>query len=333
KTKGSNLPAVIIKDSPSLRRLSDTRIGELEDDNIIIPNHGVFDNINRYNQERVQNKVRWEDNKRKALNNILKPKNPANVGKLPMVIANKNAANDLSTVLGTEIPSEVNAINLTNQLVDATQNLPDYNSDEFFDKIEVKFDKTKKDKTGYYKITTNIKKENIPQIINRIASYVKLHTKGVIKPRVCDLRVIANTNKNQLRGSHIKLTSATVVFKPRHTVMKVNKMTRIMLSIPENFLSTGRLLVYIQESRNKNILEISISDFQSENHFIEFLGNTIANYFTVGFPATNRTLRFKNVHNPLMTVITNVLKTREFNCDIDADYTYLYYQIHHDLEQ
>jgi hypothetical protein len=304
-------------EGPSMADFAKNHIDSLIASNNAIKLPGsVMDSLNKHNEQRVQNKLRWDLAKDTARKKVFEKPGKNN---LPLAMANNEAKNTLSAALGTDIPDEINAIALRDQIQDIVANIPDLDVDTFFDDTEIKFDGTKKDKTGYYKITTNIRKDNIPSIINKIASYVKQNTNGIIKPRVCDLRVIANTNKNQLKNSLLKITSATVVFKPRHKVMKVNKMTRIMLSIPGNYLETQRIIVYLQESRDKNILEISNNDFPSEEHFINFLGDRIVEYFFHGYAVTLKKLQFKNVRNPLMNVVSNVVKTREFKAKINAD--------------
>jgi hypothetical protein len=306
----------IIYNSPKLGSFAATLLPVLSDEKINLPD-SVLDSINKHNYQRVQNKLRFDEARQKAIANLTKPK-VVNVGKLPIVSENKLKRDDLSAALGVDVPEDVNAIKLAEELIDASKNIPDIDPKNFFDIVQVNFnkDKSNKDKSGYYKITTNIKKENIPLIINKIASYVKRNSKGIVKPRVCDLRVIANTNKNQLKNSYLKITSATVVFKPNHRVLKVNKMNRFMISVPENYLTSKHLIVFLQSSRNKNILELSPNDFQTEGHFIEFIGDRIVEFYNEKFDVINKKLVLRNTHNPLFTVISSVLKTGEFNCYI-----------------
>jgi hypothetical protein len=209
------------------------------------------------------------------------------------------------------LPENVNVVEIESDVYTSLNEIPDGNEFDISD-IEVKVSETKKDKSGYYKTKINIKSENIPEQINNIASYVKYHSKGLIGPRVCDLRVIGNTNKTQLRGSSLKLSTATIVFKPNPTKLKVNKGTRFMISVPEDYDITGNLLIYIQESRNKIILELTAKDFPTIEHFNEFIGDRIVEYYILGYVVVLKKLELRNVNNPLMTILTTVLKTKEY---------------------
>lgn len=227
-----------------------------------------------------------------------------------------------------EVLEEINNVSLDNVNVTevlenvgaALEEIPDAKNIEIED-IEITPSKVKKDKTGYFKTKVNIKKSNIPDIINKIASYVKQQSKGIIKPRVCDLRVIGNTNKTQLRNSSVKLSVNTVVFKPDANKLKVNKGTRFMISIPENHESTGNLLIYIQESRAKTILEVTPKDFPNQQTFNEFIGDRIAEYYYHGYEVTLKKLQLRGKDNPLMSIISQVLNTRDYKAKphVDAD--------------
>lgn len=218
-----------------------------------------------------------------------------------------------------EVIEEENNVSLDNvdtvKLVEgvgaAIEAIPDAEPIKIED-LEITVAKSKKDKTGYFKTKVNIKKDSIPEDINKIASYIKQHSNGIIKPRVCDLRVIGNTNKTQLRNSELKLSVNTVVFKPDHTKLKVNKGTRFMISIPEDYSATGNLLVYLQESRAKTIMELTAKDFPNKDVFIEFIGDRIAEYYYHGYDVTLKKLQLRSADNVLMPVISNVLNTRDY---------------------
>lgn len=215
-------------------------------------------------------------------------------------------------ITGNEIPEKVDMVEIRDAVIDAVSEIPDA---EGVDLTNIELKVTKKDKeskAGYYKVKVNIKKSGIPNIINKIAGYVKSETKGLISPRVCDLRVIGNTNKTQLRGSTLKLSVNTVVFKPDSKKLKVNKGTRIMISIPDDFNSTGNLLIYIQESRAKSIHEIKKSDFDTENKFINFIAERIVEYYVVGYQATIARITLHATNNPLTEIMTKILKSGQY---------------------
>lgn len=203
---------------------------------------------------------------------------------------------------------KIDTVAVVNEIQEAVEELPDADNVDL-DDITIVVSDTKKTKAGYYKTKVSIKTNNIPNIINNIATYIKQQSQGIISPRVCDLRVIGNTNKTQLRSAKYKLTSRTVVFKPNPSRLKVNKGTRFMISVPENFSdSNPTLLVYLQESRAKTILEINGSDFASEKHFTEWLGDMIANYYYHGYDTTIKKLQFRQTENPLFNLVSNVLR-------------------------
>lgn len=221
---------------------------------------------------------------------------------------NQIVKDELESVENIVIPEEVDVIETEYEINQAIEDIPqpiDLDDLEFV-KIE------KKTKNGYYKCKVSWKKDGIPDQLNAISSYVKKQSKGLISPRLCDLRVIANTNKTQLRNSKLKLGAITAVYKPDHTRLKVNKGTRFMISLPEDYKSTGNILIYIQESRKKNIIELTQKDFRSEQHFNEFIGDRIAEYYIVGYDVAFEKLRLRTTNNPLMEIIDLVVKTNEY---------------------
>lgn len=224
---------------------------------------------------------------------------------------NDQVKEELETIIGKELPTEVNFVELEEEIDSALLEIPDMEGITIAD-LDIKKIPTKKDKTGYFKTKVTIKGENIPDQINKISSYVKSQTKGLLSPRKCDMRVIANTNKTQLRGSQLKLGLVTIVFKPDFEKLKVNKGTRFMISVPEDHATTGNLLVYLQESRNKKILEVTSKDFESIELFNEFIGDRIAEFYFSGYLVTLKKLELRKTNNPLMDVITNILATREY---------------------
>lgn len=217
---------------------------------------------------------------------------------------------NLEQITGEELPKNVNYFELEAELQDAAENIPDINENDYLNEIEIK-PVPVKDKSGYFKTTVGIKGD-FPQEVLKIASYVKQKTKGLIFPRKCDFRVIGNTNKTQLKNSKIKLSMFTIVFKPDFQKLKVNKGTRFMISIPQDYESTGNLLIYIQESRAKKILELTPKDFKSKEHFLEFIGDCIVEYYISGYDVTLKKLEIRGVNNPLMDLINQIVKTNEY---------------------
>jgi hypothetical protein len=219
---------------------------------------------------------------------------------------------ELEIIYGEELPKNINVIEAEQEITNTLSELPGAKNLDITD-IDIKAIPTKKDKSGYFKTKLSTKIENYPEILLEISSYVKKRSNGVIFPRKVDLRVLANTNKTQLRNSPLKLNVFSVVFKPDFNKLKVNKGTRFMISVPENYSSTGNIIIYIQESRNKKILEISPNDFQkNEDNFKAFIGDRIVEYFVSGYDLTIKKIEFRSVNNPLMQIITDMVATHDY---------------------
>ncbi len=221
---------------------------------------------------------------------------------------------DVIEDVNNENLDNVNVPKLAAGIGEAKENIPDGDTVDLTD-IEVKV-LTKKTREGYFKTKVTIKKDGIPDIINQISSEVKKRTKGLISPRVCDLRVIGNTNKTQLRNSSLKLSVNTVVFKPDATRLKVNKGTRFMISIPENFNSTGNLLVYIQESRAKTCIEINTNELAD---VVDFFASNISDYYYQGYDVTLKKLQRKGVGCPIMEVVNLIVANRGYKIKTYGD--------------
>lgn len=234
---------------------------------------------------------------------------------IPAVIQQQQAREDLQFLTNTEIPEETNVLELESQIDDAIKNVANIDITD----IELTFSKTEKTKEGYYKNKVTISKSSIPAIVNKIATYVKTHSKGVLVPRVVDLRVIGNTNKTQLRNNKLKLSADCVLFKPNHEKLKVNKYNRFIISIPENFESTGNILCYIQESRKKAIIELKKDNFISEEAFINFIGDKIAMFYFHGYDVTYNKLIFKGTFNPLSELIHVAVETGKYRAKLYSD--------------
>lgn len=225
-------------------------------------------------------------------------------------VENEELIQQLNVTNSEEIPTDVNILEIKDQVEDAMNDVP-MTDDLSMDSFDIKVSE-KKDKSGYRKTKVSLKKEGIPDIVNVISSYVKKQTNGLIAPRIMDFRVIGNTNKTQLRGSTLKLSPISIVFKPDSTKFKVNKGTRIAISVPENFKSTGNLLIYMQESRAKTIFEINRSEFESQEYFNEFIGDGIAQFYVNGFEVSKNRFILRKANNPLMEIVLMVTKTSDY---------------------
>lgn len=264
-----------------------------------------------FRKEQIQSTLYLQKSKNQQLKEIVEGNITLETNPEAFQELNKQEIQNYQEITGNQLSEEVNIIELKEEISDAADEIPDANNYDLSD-FDIKEIPTKKDKTGYIKTKVSIKKNNMPDVINQIASYIKKQTNGLISPRVMDFRVIGNTNKTQLRGQEIKLSTLSIVFKPDHNKLKVNKGTRFCISVPEDFTSTGNLIVYIQESRAKHIMIIDRSDFDSQAIFNEFIGDRIAEYYTMGFEVMKKKLLFRRIDNPLMKVVNSVVGTGDY---------------------
>lgn len=232
----------------------------------------------------------------------------------PEVLEEKNIERsaELQLVTVDPLPDNVNIIKVEAQLNDAITNIPDADD---IDISNIKLiTSTQKDKTGYYKTKCVLGVGKYPDIIRDISSKVKTLSGGLIPWRETDTRVIGNTNKTQLRTSALKLHVATVTYKPDPSKLAVNKGTRVMVSVPANYDATGNLLIYIQESRDKSIHEVSPKDFPSYEQYVTFIVRLIVEYYQSGYDMTLKKLKFRSseTNAPLIAALSFVAKSGNF---------------------
>jgi len=144
---------------------------------------------------------------------------------------------------------------------------------------------------------------------------LKKESSGTIRHRICDLRLIGNTNKTQLRGSNLLLLKNSYTIKPVGGV--VNKSTRIIVSIDPDDLNT--LIVYMQKSRDKFIAKIELND----NTDWDWLGEWIYGFYeTLNFNLykyrlVNRTYG----EDPMFNLIKNIAKIGKFKVTLPKEQT------------
>lgn len=204
-------------------------------------------------------------------------------------------------------PQEV--VEVVEEVGEALAEMPDGDEIDLED-IQVK----KVEKAGKFKTVVNIKPNLIPSIINKIASAVKKETSGAIDARLADfVRVIKNANKNQLKNSAIKLCSRTITLKPTKSGgITVRKYNRILIGVLDNFESTGNIVVFMQDSRDKFIQEVEKSKFQSEEAFMSFIKNVVISFYYEGFDVTARKLELNGNSSPLIEIATLIIKTGNY---------------------
>lgn len=281
---------------------------------IIIPEPLVNDLVNE--KIAIKNQQNSLEHSQQRVQEIVASKNQIS-SDTEQKIVNEELKEHLENIKKEELPAEVDYIRTKQEIDEANDNIA-----EVTDIVDLDFKKVvKSDKTGYYKTTVKLKKENIPLQISTIASIAKGYSKGLIAPRVCDLRVIGNTNKTQLKTFKLKLTAATVVFKPNPKKMKIKKFHRFMISIPDNYDEEGILLIYMQDGRKKTIFEIDSKPFPDVDTFNKYIAKRIANYYTLGYDVTLKKFQLNGKQDPLMELIKIAVGSHDFKAKPYTDDT------------
>lgn len=199
-----------------------------------------------------------------------------------------------------EIPSEINTIELIEDIKNTLEDIPDASDDIALTDFEIVNTKTKE---GYTKTIVGFKK-GTPKEISEIATQARKSSGNVIQPRTMNILNIQNINKTQLKNSVVKLPMRSYTFKPDHTKLKVSKFNRFIISIHEDFTDTKEIYIYLQESRTKFITKTTCD--------IEFLGKLIWSFYNEGIEITKRKLQFKDTQNPLLRLVPDIVKSRQF---------------------
>lgn len=198
-----------------------------------------------------------------------------------------------------DIPTDVDLVELVPQIEEVLKDIPGTEDLDFSD-FEVVNTSSKK---GYTKTVVGFKKDT-PKELSEIATIARKVSGNLIKPRTMHLMNIDNINKTQLKDKQFKLSVRSYVFKPDHTKMKVSKFNRFIISLHEDFETSNQVYVYMQESRKKFVTKLDID--------VEFLGKLIYSFYNEGFDITTKRLQFKNTQNPLLRLVTDIVKSKEF---------------------
>lgn len=220
------------------------------------------------------------------------------------VAENQQLINDYELETGKELPDTTDMVYVQETVTDIISEIPDLSANSSLADFELT--PTKKDKTGYTKTKVTINSKVAKAELSKLATIVKNESNGEVLHRTADIRLIGNTNKTQLRGSQLKLLKISYTFKPVGGT--VNKSTRIMLSVPEDFESDKKVIIFIQRSRDKYISEVELWDDED----IQWLGKFMANFFLMSFELAERKLKFKGVNDPLIPVMLNIARTSDF---------------------
>lgn len=199
-----------------------------------------------------------------------------------------------------DIPDDINSLEVIKEIEEVLEDIPDASDDLSLTDFEIINTKSKK---GYTKTVVGFKNDT-PKEISEIATYARKVSSNLIKPRTMNILNIQNINKTQLRDSSVKLPLRSYTFKPDHTKLKVSKFNRFIISIHEDFDSTKEIYIYLQESRTKFITKTNCD--------IEFLGKLIYSFYTEGIEVTKRKLQFKDTQNPLLRLVPDLVKSKQF---------------------
>ena len=198
-----------------------------------------------------------------------------------------------------DIPDDINSLEVIEEINNIIEDIPNTDDISLTD-FEIINTKSKK---GYTKTIVGFKKDT-PKEISEIATYARKVSGNLIKPRTMNILNIQNINKTQLKDSSIKLPMKSYTFKPDHTKLKVSKFNRFIISIQDDFESTNELYIYLQESRTKFVTKTKCD--------IEFIGKLIYSFYLEGIEVTKRKLQFKDTQNPLLRLVPDLVKSKQF---------------------
>lgn len=220
---------------------------------------------------------------------------------LQEVIANKQLIETYQELTNNELPEDLDIVGIVEEIQDAADNIPGTENLSIDDFV---IEENKKG-SGWFKTKVTIKSEVAGTQLSAIATIVKEATNNMVIHRAMDFRTIGNANKTQLKTSPYKLYAISYVFRPvANAPLKAAKYARIAISVPNEFNSTNRVLIFMQESRDKFITEINCD--------IEFLAKIISDFYIVGFGVTKARLKSNGIDNPLNPLINKLTLSRDF---------------------
>ena len=199
-----------------------------------------------------------------------------------------------------DIPDNVNVTEIIEEIQTVLEDIPNDTDELSLTDFEIINTSSKK---GYTKTVVGFK-GNTPKEISEIATYARKISGNLIKPRTMNILNIQNINKTQLKDSSLKLPLKSFTFKPDHTKLKVSKFNRFIISIHDDFESTKEIYIYLQESRTKFVTKTKCD--------IEFLGKLIYSFYMEGIEVTKRKLQFKDTQNPLLRLVPDLVKSKQF---------------------
>lgn len=196
----------------------------------------------------------------------------------------------------TDIPENVDVFEIANEISTAVEEIPELKDvDVAIDDFNITEYRSKE---GYIKNKVTIKSEVGSVQLSNLATLIKKQTDGIVLHRAMDVRTVGNTNKTQLKTSELKLHAISYVFRPLSgKTIQAKKYQRFIISINLDFESTNKITIYLQESRDKLIIEIPFD--------LEFIARVISDFYVVGFGVTKA--RLLSNDNNEFNVIMNKL--------------------------
>jgi hypothetical protein len=267
-------------------------------------------------RQKKRPEIRHQKTEKQDLNAQLLDRTDAE--EMQLQLQNRQLIQDYTEATGNRLPEDTEMVETVEQIEEALDEIPTGDKEVTLADFDIVPTPIRKDKTGYTKTLVTIKKGSVPQEMSALATEVKKLSKGVIRHRIMDMRTIANTNKTQLRGSDLKLGLVSINFKPDGE-SRVNKGTRFIVSVPEDFQSSRDVVVYIQESRDKTILVLKGNTFSNWPTMQEFLAEAIANYYQYGFASTKTMLKSNGISNPLLAVVKSVSSSGRYTVEPKTD--------------
>ena len=227
---------------------------------------------------------------------------------------NKQLIETYQELTNQELPENIDLVSIAEEIQDAAEEIPG-TEDLSINDFEIVENKKG---SGWHKNKVTIKSNLASSELSQIATIVKESTSQIVIHRAMDFRTIGNANKTQLKNTPYKLYAISYVFRPvAGKEIKASKYARIAISIPNEFNTTNKVLIFMQESRSKFVTEINCD--------VQFIAKIISDFYIVGFDVTKQRLKVVGANNPLNTLSTKLMLTRNYLVkpleDGDGDYS------------
>lgn len=136
------------------------------------------------------------------------------------------------------------------------------------------------------KIRISIGKDNVPFMLQKLASVVRKLSSVNVKSRVLDVRQIADINSKMLNNGFdgsLLLSPVTLSFRPTINNDSIKRTDRVMISVTGDYEVDGNFLFYMQHEKKRFVCHVKHDRFSSNEDYILFLANAVNDFFIVGF--------------------------------------------------